>query len=321
MSVAGGRSAGSLGPPRLEELLVKTSRTFALTIPLLPEPTRSEVTVAYLLFRVADTLEDATSWPASRKEEELEAFGALLADPTPAHAAARSDRWAADPPLRHPGYLELLVELPRVLRAAAELRPEAGRRIFSYTRRTTAAMRGFVVRERDGALRLRDVADLKEYCYAVAGIVGELLTELFLLERPALAPVAAELRREAPEFGEALQLVNILKDSSADSSEGRHFLPREVAREEIFDLARRDLEVGARYCARIEATEVERGIVGFNVLPLQLARATLDRLEERGAGAKLTRAEVGALVGALHEALPRRGAAALLGSSPPRPAE
>ena len=47
-------------PTLMDHLLEKTSRTFALTVPLLPEPTRCEVTVAYLLFRVADTLEDAT---------------------------------------------------------------------------------------------------------------------------------------------------------------------------------------------------------------------------------------------------------------------
>ncbi len=40
----------------LDTLLAETSRTFALAIPLLPEPTRHEVGVAYLLFRVADTL-------------------------------------------------------------------------------------------------------------------------------------------------------------------------------------------------------------------------------------------------------------------------
>ena len=41
----------------LDQLLVETSRTFALAIPLLPEPTRRTVSVAYLLFRAADTLE------------------------------------------------------------------------------------------------------------------------------------------------------------------------------------------------------------------------------------------------------------------------
>ncbi len=56
----------------LDDLLLKTSRTFALSIPLLPEPTRREVGIAYLLFRVADTLEDATLWTARRQVEQLE---------------------------------------------------------------------------------------------------------------------------------------------------------------------------------------------------------------------------------------------------------
>jgi phytoene/squalene synthetase len=48
----------------LDDLLLKTSRTFALSIPMLPEPTRRHVGIAYLLFRVADTFEDAALWPA-----------------------------------------------------------------------------------------------------------------------------------------------------------------------------------------------------------------------------------------------------------------
>ena len=59
-------------PTLLDHLLQTSSRTFALTIPLLNEPTRREVTVAYLLFRVADSLEDSTRWPRPRKLEELE---------------------------------------------------------------------------------------------------------------------------------------------------------------------------------------------------------------------------------------------------------
>ena len=63
--------AGEIAAARLEELLVKTSRTFALSIPELPEPTRREVTVAYLLFRVADTLEDATRWEPVTQIDQL----------------------------------------------------------------------------------------------------------------------------------------------------------------------------------------------------------------------------------------------------------
>ena len=53
----------------IEDLLQKTSRTFALTIPYLPQPTRDEVGIAYLLFRIIDTFEDAVLWaPALRLE-------------------------------------------------------------------------------------------------------------------------------------------------------------------------------------------------------------------------------------------------------------
>ena len=45
----------------LQALLGETSRTFALAIPRLPEPRMTEVTVAYLLFRIADTFKDATT--------------------------------------------------------------------------------------------------------------------------------------------------------------------------------------------------------------------------------------------------------------------
>lgn len=60
----------------LQDLLVKTSRTFALAIPLLPEPTAHEVTVAYLLFRIADTFEDASVlW---EKPQQQKALGELV---------------------------------------------------------------------------------------------------------------------------------------------------------------------------------------------------------------------------------------------------
>ena len=62
----------------LERLLVRTSRTFALAIPLLPSPPRREVTAAYLLFRIADTFEDATRWPRASRLAALSDFARLL---------------------------------------------------------------------------------------------------------------------------------------------------------------------------------------------------------------------------------------------------
>jgi farnesyl-diphosphate farnesyltransferase len=286
----------------LEQLLVATSRTFALAIPLLPEPTRREVTISYLLFRVADTFEDAASWPRGLRIEALERFARLLQGPSEIEEVSR--RWAEGVPCEQPGYRDLLAALPEVFDAFFALSPEAVHLIREHTLRTARGMASFVGRTTDeGELRLRDVADLKAYCYIVAGIVGELLTELFLLGRPALETAAPRLRERARAFGEGLQLVNILKDSSSDATEGRRYLPDHVDRSEVVALARRDLSSAGEYVLTLQATGAERGLVAFTALPVRLAHATLDRLEETGPGSKLTRPEVYAIVQRLNQAL------------------
>jgi farnesyl-diphosphate farnesyltransferase len=288
----------------LETLLIATSRTFALAIPLLPEPTRMEVTLSYLLFRVADTFEDAASWPRARRIEALARFDALLAEPDRGEIAAISRHWAAEVPCEQIGYRELLAGLPAVLDSFFALAPGAVALIREHVLRTSRGMAGFVARTTDdGELRLRDLPDLQAYCYVVAGIVGELLTELFLLGRPRLEPVAARLRERSRAFGEGLQLVNILKDSASDATEGRRYLPEGVDRADVMALARRDLQAAREYVLALQSAGAERGLVAFNALPVRLATASLDRVEQAGPGSKLTRPEVYAIVQGMNRAL------------------
>jgi farnesyl-diphosphate farnesyltransferase len=301
--------------PLLDRLLQGSSRTFALTIPLLPEPTRLEVTVAYLLFRVADTVEDSVRWPRSRKVQELHGLAGFLKDPSLGASDQLASSWSSDPPIEHPGYQELLAEFPAVMRVAKSLRAEAWQLISEHTIRTCHAMSSFVERESEGSLRLENLQDLRDYCYAVAGIVGEMLTELFLLRRETLRPLAAPMREEAASFGEALQLVNILKDRARDAGEGRRYLPEAIPLPDVFALARRDLETASRYSSRLERAGADRGIVAFTALPILLARATLETVERDGPGSRISRNEVAALMARLHQALDGQSVATLLGSA------
>jgi farnesyl-diphosphate farnesyltransferase len=132
-----------------------------------------------------------------------------------------------------------------------------------------------------------------------------MLTDLFLLDARGLIAVADRLRQRAAHFGEGLQLVNILKDAADDAGEGRRFLPAGAPPAAVFARARADLDAAARYVAALErhARPGERGLVAFCALPVRLAEATLDRVADRGAGAKLTRPEVLAIAAELERDL------------------
>ncbi len=290
------------GRPDLDDLLEKTSRTFALSIPLLPEPARLEVQVAYLLFRIADTFEDGALWPPDQRIRALADFERVLARPVEASPVA--GEWTANPPISHEGYIELLAATPEVLGALWSLPEDARATMTRHLVRTARGMAGFVARTGESdQLRLRDLRDLRRYCYVVAGIVGEMLTDLFLLNSASLVSAASYLRRRAPLFGEGLQLVNILKDSSFDQTEGRSYLHGAEDRSQVFALARRDLDRASEYVGALQRHGEPRGVVAFCALPVLLARASLERVERLGPGSKITRPEVQALVSQMNDAL------------------
>ena len=286
----------------LDDLLAKTSRTFALSIPMLPEPTRRHVGIAYLLFRIADTFEDAALWPRDRRIGALDELAVFLERRGGEREA--SARWLTDIPIEHAGYVELLRETPFVMDSYWAMPAEAREALRRDLLRTVRGMAD-VVRRGDarGNLRLRSLRDLRDYCYVVAGIVGQMLTELFLIDAPALDSVAARLRRRSRFFGEALQLVNILKDSAVDATEGRTYLPADLDRGVVFALARADLNRAADYVTTLQAAGAPDGFVAFTGSPAILARASLDRLEAKGPGAKITRDEVASLMESMFEDL------------------
>jgi farnesyl-diphosphate farnesyltransferase len=303
-------------PDELAALLARTSRTFALAIPLLSgaalgkaqgdgdaalrsglRPADSPngrdlaeaVGAAYLLFRVADTLEDATLWDRDRRAAALSSFAAWIdgAEREPRFQTLVRER----APVTDEGCLELCARADDVLEAVSAMAPGIADAIRTNVRRTALGMREFVERQDSrGGLSLRDADDLGRYCYAVAGIVGEMLTDLFTLSDEGAARVKDRLAADAAVFGEALQLVNILKDAPADAAEGRVYLPAQVPRADVVGRARDDLRRAGNYLRALEEGRAAPGIIAFCTLPARLAEATLDRLDE--GAPKLSRQEV-----------------------------
>ena len=307
--------------PSLYELLSRTSRTFALAIPLLSEPTRSTTCLSYLIFRIADTLEDAGSWSrAARLEALAEWRGLLVASAQSSSKRSLSDlarsrtasrRWLAREVVRDSAYAELIEEVPQVLSALERLDAGTQRIVRDHALRSADGMCATLERaDAAGNVRIEDLQGLREYCYAVAGIVGELLTELFVHDCPALARVKETLVETQVAFGEGLQLVNILKDEAQDAKEGRVYLPPGVARGEVMELARADLAQARRYIDALVQGGAPTGFFAFTSLSAELAEATLVRLEEDGPGAKVPRAEVMRMYARYRLAASEPGAAA-----------
>jgi len=270
----------------IEQLLLRTSRTFALSIPLLPPPVRQSITVGYLLFRIADTFEDEASWTVSERVSALASFQELLRREASGAAVAQPALNRVD--VADGSYAELLRNADAVLDAFRQLAAEARTAIVEHLDRTIDGMQRWLLRDRAPT----SVEEVQEYCYFVAGIVGELCTDLFVLHSPALRSLRQELRSLAPSFGEALQLVNILRDERDDADDGRFYLPANRSRHELLSVAREDLRKAADYVALLERAGADPGIVGFNALNLSLAIATLQRVSELGPGVKLSREEV-----------------------------
>lgn len=279
------------------DLLRKTSRTFALAIPLLPEPTQRAVSLAYLVFRIADTLEDATEWERTERVAALGDLATVLGALDIDRLRTLRDAWMKRPPTSHAGYLELLEKSPDVFREIAALDPRARDIVVKHAVRTTEGMARIVASASErGELSLGTVAELREYCYVVAGIVGELLTDLFLNDSPRLEAEREALEANMRRFGEGLQLVNILKDERTDAGDGRSYVPHDVPRADVLALARTDLQAAERYVEALRRGRAPRGYVAFTGLCMNLAKASLDRIEESGAGAKLSRSDVFAIL-------------------------
>ena len=208
------------------EALLRVSRTFALNIRCLSGRMLESVRLAYLLCRAADALED--SWPGPAPEVHAR-FDALMAALDGDMAAARS--LAAGASTQGPrADLAVLGRLPTMLKVLAALSPDDAADVRQCVRTMSLGMQRYAARAAERGSRepyLEDDAELHDYCYVVAGCVGEMLTRL--VSRGILDDSVDRFEHRlalAPVVGEALQLTNILLDWPVDLRGGRCHVPR-----------------------------------------------------------------------------------------------
>jgi farnesyl-diphosphate farnesyltransferase len=208
-----------------EHILPQVSRTFALTIPQLPAALRTVVTNAYLLCRIADTIEDESAASTAATLLFLQRFVAVVCDKEPpAPLAQELATQLAERTL--PAERDLVLNMQRIINVTAQLDP---RQRAAIQRCVTVMCGGMHQFQRTASLRgLARLSDLDDYCYYVAGVVGEMLTELFCSYSAAVAQRRDGLYQHAVSFAQGLQMTNILKDVWEDRRRGACWLPQEV---------------------------------------------------------------------------------------------
>ena len=196
----------------------QVSRTFALSIEQLPPLLRNAVSVAYLMFRIADGIEDHETMPPERKVALLAEWAAVLEGRAPAEGLAHrvDDLDVTDPEV------EVIRETPQVLDWLRALPAPFQEPIVAHVHATTRGM----ARWQQHGPTVEDEAALDEYMHEVAGRAGYLVTDLFALYSPAIMARREALMPLSRECGLALQTVNVVRGIRKDYERGWVFVPQ-----------------------------------------------------------------------------------------------
>ena len=215
------------------DLLKATSRSFYLTLRVLPAGVRPQIGLAYLLARTTDTIADTEIVPVAQRLEALQRLRERILGQTSAplkfHELAMQQGLAAERFLLEqvedslallttlsPADLKLVREVLATITSGQELDLQRFGVLGSTALRAPEQK----------IIALETAAELDDYTYRVAGCVGEFWTKIC---RAHLFPDARldekQLVVEGIRFGKGLQLVNILRDLPADLKNGRCYLP------------------------------------------------------------------------------------------------
>ena len=287
-----------------KHILKNVSRSFYLSMRLLPRAMREPVSLAYLLARASDTLADTEGLDAGLRFEMLQRFGEILEG---GEKAAWINKLTKEviPFQKHEGEKLLLEMMGDTFEWLDALTCEHGRSAILTVMKHILHGQSLDIQrfELQQWHVLRDDADLEEYCFLVAGCVGEFWTEIGDLALNEFSSIdLVDLKQMGVSYGKGLQLINILRDLPADLRLGRCYIPgvdpsdrgavmREATRWR--SKARAYLSEGQAYASslrsrRTKAATALPGLIGASTLDL-LDQASWEELDN---GIKVPRRDV-----------------------------
>lgn len=290
---------------RLSRVLKQVSRSFSLTIAVLPASLRKPVGLAYLFARAADTIADTRIMPRADRVHYLDLYREEFELPVTSRLPVIAE--ALSGPQRLPAERELLIRLPECFALFRRLPEDDRARTRGLLRTLIQGMQSelrLFPGESEGRLAaLESRADLDRHTYYAAGCVGEFWTEMAMAHCPAFRAWDADvMKRRGVRFGQGLQMTNVLRDLAQDFRIGRCYLPRQdlealglrpadlldpAAIERLRPLLRELLALtlayyaeGWTYTLAIPPTEIRMRLAC--VWPLFIGLRTLDRVQRSG---------------------------------------
>ncbi len=291
---------GDLG----REILKGVSRSFYLSLRLLPRLMRGPLSLGYLLARASDTIADTEEVDVAIRVRCLAMFQSAMID----HEVRKcllellnEDFIEAQTDAKERVLLERLEDVFLWFDSSWEWVWYALQRLMeTIIQGQTFDLEHFAL---SGTGELEREEDLMNYCYMVAGCVGEYWTEVGCRTDSSFSTLEREeLEEQGVAFGQGLQLVNILRDLPRDMYHGRVYIPGvSVANEAHLmeesqrwrDYARELIQYGYTYARSLRQKRARIAVV----LPAMLAEKTLDLLdsadlEDWQTGVKVDRATV-----------------------------
>ena len=227
-------------PKLLTALLRDVSRSFYLTLRVLPSAVREQIGLAYLLARAADTIADTELVPLKKRLQALRTLRLHIREKpdtllTLDELASQQSEDAEE---------ALLSRISEALAVLAEQDISDQHLIIDVLMAIISGqeldLQRFAAASEKRIVALRNDAELEDYTYRVAGCVGEFWTKICRTHLfPKVSMDEAPLLAKAVRFGKGLQLVNILRDLPRDLRQGRCYLPADKLAE--YGLAPADL--------------------------------------------------------------------------------
>jgi farnesyl-diphosphate farnesyltransferase len=214
----------------LKDVLKGVSRSFYLTLRVLPKNLREPVGLAYLLARTADTISDQRAEFSGARLDDLLVFRGQVegsADLGVLRGLAARSLEGASP--EEQAMFGSMVESFSLLQALDEADREQVRWVVTTLNLGMEMdLKVFPTGGSGGLAALSSAADLDHYTYLVAGCVGEFWTKITTAHDSSLSKWdVGKMSELGVRFGKALQLTNILRDIPGDLRNGRCYIPED----------------------------------------------------------------------------------------------